>query len=438
MQIAIVGYGDQGQAAYEYWHKGTNRLAICDINSDLQVPSGVEARLGEGYLKNLGAYDLIIRSPIIHPRDILRANTDTPDILDRVTTVTNEFFKVCPTTNIIGVTGTKGKGTTSTLIAKMLEAAGKTVHLGGNIGIPPLRLLKNNIQPDDWVVLELANFQLIDLRHSPRLAVCLMVEPEHLNWHENIDEYLDAKRQMFKYQAETDVAIYYARNNYSVSIAQASSGLLIPYMAAPGAQIKGEEVVIDNQKICPLDEIRLLGKHNWQNVCAAVTAVWQVCQEPAVLRQAIAAFSGLPHRLELVREVDGVRYYNDSFASAPGAAIAAMEAVEGPKVMIIGGFDRGLELEDLARAIVINHEGLRRVVLIGASARKLETELKAHGFQNYDLLVSQNMSEIVAHARLSARQGDSVVLSPGFASFDMFKNFEDRGLQYKEAVNALS
>lgn len=439
MRIAILGYGSQGQAAYEYWNSPENQITICDADPSLSLPDGAASVLGKEYLKNLGAYDLIVRSPGIHPRDIFKANPETTDISDRITSVTNEFFKVCPTQNIIGVTGTKGKGTTSTLIAKMLEAAGKKVHLGGNIGIPPLTMLKDPIMPDDWVVLELANFQLIDLKYSPHIAVCLMIVPEHLNWHDGIDEYLDAKRQLFKHQTETDIAIYYANNNYSVSVSQASSAILIPYMAASGAEVsEGGVITIEGQEICSVSDIRLLGKHNWQNVCAAITAVWQVSKEPAVLKTAVTSFAGLPHRLEPVREIDGVRYFNDSFASATGATIAALEAIAGDKIMIIGGYDRGLELEELARAIAKHKDDLRRVVLIGASAHKLETELKAHGFTNYDIVLSRKMGDIVERAKSVARQGDSIVFSPGFASFDMFKNFEDRGLQFKEIVNALT
>ncbi|MCA9344928.1 UDP-N-acetylmuramoyl-L-alanine--D-glutamate ligase, partial [Candidatus Saccharibacteria bacterium] len=158
MKIAILGYGSQGKSAYNYWQKG-NDITICDSNPDIQLPSRVEYQLGPDYLENLERYDLIIRSPSIHPREIVAANNDR--ITRKITTVTEEFFRNCPA-KIIGVTGTKGKGTTSTLITKILETAGKTVHLGGNIGIPPLDMLKNEIKSTDIVVLELANFQLID------------------------------------------------------------------------------------------------------------------------------------------------------------------------------------------------------------------------------------------------------------------------------------
>lgn len=441
MKIAILGYGSQGKAAYVYWNRKGNRITVCDADESLasELPDGVQKQLGQDYLKNLGGYDLLIRTPSLHPREILASNPDRQHILDKVTTVTNEFMYVCPSKNVIGVTGTKGKGTTSTLIARMLEVMGKRVHLGGNIGVPPLEMLKQTIKREDWVVLELANFQLIDLKCSPPIAVCLMVEPEHQDWHHDIDEYIEAKRQLFKHQVEGDLAVYYAKNNYSRSIAQASPGLVLPYMAKPGAIVTATgKLVIDKQEICTTEDIRLRGKHNWQNVCAAITAVWQVEQNPEAMYKAISSFTGLPHRLELVREVDGVTYFNDSFASAPPATEAALEAIEGQKVLIVGGYDRGLDLTQLARSITAHKDNLRRVLIIGASSGQLEKALLAHGFRNYDVIKKDTgIAGIVARARECADQGDSVLLSPGFASFDMFRNFEDRGQQYKDAVNAL-
>ncbi len=434
MHIAIIGYGKQGQAAYEYWRQG-NEITVCDQDEALQLPQGVRGQLGSAYLENLQQYDLIVRTPGVHPRDIVAANS--PAILDKVTTVTNEFFRVCPTKNIIGITGTKGKGTTSTLIAKMLEADGKRVHLGGNIGTPPLELLHDDIKPDDWVVLELANFQLIDLKYSPHLAVCLMVTPEHLDWHGHNEDYFTAKSQLFRYQTPDDIAIYYAINEVSRRVVDSSSGLKIPYMAAPGAEAQDGAVVIDGQTICRTDELKLLGRHNWQNACAAVTAVWQVSSNVEAVRSVLTSFSGLPYRIELRREVAGVRYYNDSYAAAPPATIAAMEAVPGQKVMIIGGFERGLDLSDLADSLQQLNEQIRKVILVGASAQRTADQLTKHGFTNYVISEATQMSEIVGAAAGFAQSGDAVILSPGFASFDMFKNFEDRGQQFNKAVAAL-
>lgn len=434
MKIAILGFAGQGQSSYEYWNTPGNDITICDKDPNLVVPNGVTPHVGDDYLQGLGEFDLLVRTPILHPRDIVAANPDSPNILDKVTSNTNEFFRVCPTKNIIGVTGTKGKGTTSTLIATMLQSAGKRVHLGGNIGIPPLELLKDDIQPDDWVVLELANFQLIDLKYSPPIAVCLMVMDEHLDWHEDAEEYIAAKQQLFIHQKSDDVAIYYAKNETSESIADASEGTLIPYFEKPGATVENDSIVIDGQTICRTDELKLLGKHNWQNVCAAVTAVWQITQDIEAIRAVLTTFSGLEHRLEFVRELDGIRYYDDSFGTTPDTAIVAIEAFKEPKVVILGGSDKGVTFETLARAIVDNN--VRHVVAIGLMGTKIATELQKQGYRNIST-GAKDIAEIVQQARMAAQSGDVVLLSTACASFDMFKNYKDRGEQFKQAVLGL-
>ena len=437
MNIAILGYGSQGKSAYEYWNRDSNEVTVCDQDESLELDDGVKKQLGKDYLKNLDQFDLLVRAPILHPSQIVKANPDNLEILDKVTTNTNEFFKACPTKNIIGVTGTKGKGTTSTLIAKMLEAAGKRVHLGGNIGIPPLELLKDNILPDDYVVLELANFQLIDLKYSPHIAVVLMVEPEHLDWHEDVEEYIAAKQQLFIHQSPEDIAIYYIDNEISASVADASEGKQIPFFSTPGAEVIDGAVKVDNYEICKTSELKLLGKHNWQNVCAAVTTVWQISQDIPALRAAVTSFSGLPYRIEFRREVNGVSYYNDSFATGQGATMAAVEAIKEPKVLIIGGYDRMLDISDFGKALKSHENDIRHVLLIGASADRVAQVLKNTDFDNYTISGLKNMTDIIKIAQEMAHHGDAVVLSPGFASFDMFKNFEERGNKFNEAVAAL-
>ncbi len=433
MKIAILGWGSQGQSAYEYWNRDGNQLTIRDANEQIVVPNGVTAQLGADYLTNLDNFDLLIRTPALHPRDIVAANR--PEILDKVWSNTNEFFKVCPTKNIIAVTGTKGKGTTSTLIAKMLEAAGKKVHLGGNIGIPPLELLKAGIQLDDFVVLELANFQLIDLKTSPHIAVCLIVESEHMDWHEDMEEYIAAKQQLFINQSPEDIAIYYAKNENSHSIACASEGQLIPYYKKPGAEVIDNTIQINGQTICKTDELKLLGQHNWQNVCAAVTVVWQVVQDISAMHSVLTNFTGLEHRLELVRELNGVKYYDDSFGTTPNTAQVAIEAFTQPKVVILGGSDKGASFNELAQTVKNNN--VRAVVVIGKMGKPISEALQKLGYKNI-VEGGNTMSEIVATAHAQAQLGDVVLLSTACASFDMFKNYQDRGEQFKSAVLALS
>jgi UDP-N-acetylmuramoylalanine--D-glutamate ligase len=431
MKIAILGFGEQGRSAYEYWRKG-NHITVCDGDESLKLPDDVEKRLGPDHLRNLDVFDLIVRSPIVYPADIVAANT--PAILDRVTSVTNEFFKVCPTKNIIGVTGTKGKGTTSTLIAKMLEADGRRVHLGGNIGTPPLDMLRGGIDPDDWVVLELANFQLIDLKYSPHIAVCLMVVPEHLDWHGDTEEYYTSKQQLFARQMGDDFAIFYADNEVSRRIAGVGQGQKIPYMATPGALIEHGELMISDQSVCPVNDIKLLGEHNWQNACAAVTAVWQVTQNTEAMRTVLTSFSGMKHRLELVRELSGVRYYNDSYGTTPETATVAIQAFKEPKVVILGGSDKGADYSALAK--VVAESNIRKVLLIGEQAGRIGKALAAAGVSNV-MPGGKTIDEIVATARAQAHPSDVVILSPACASFDMFKNYQERGEQFKQAVKRL-
>jgi UDP-N-acetylmuramoylalanine--D-glutamate ligase len=436
VKIAILGYGQQGQSVYEYYNKPENQITICDKGTPEGLPAGVETQLGDSYLANLDQFDQIFRGPAVHPRDIVKANGQ--QILSKVTTNTNEFLKLSPTKNIIGVTGTKGKGTTSTLIAKMLEAMGNRVQLGGNIGIPPLDLLREDIAASDWVVLELANFQLIDLKISPKIAVCLMVEPEHLDWHGNVEEYYQAKTELFRNQQAQDIAIYYAKNPNSKRIASASGGTLIPYCEPPGALVAGSHIAIDGMPIIRLSELKLIGEHNWQNVCAAVTVVWQINQDAEAMSRVLREFSGLPFRIELIREVNGVSFIDDSFASNPSATIAAIEAIKSPKVLIIGGKDRGLDLKDLVRTITNHAKDIRKILLVGEVADKTADNLAKAGAANLEIFKSPtSMEAIVKRAAEVAENGDSVLLSPGFPSFDMFKNFEDRGLKFNEAVNNL-
>ena len=443
MKIAILGFGKQGRSAYEYWKTG-NEITVCDSNESLYVPAGVSAKLGKDYLQELDRFDLIVRSPGIYPKEI--EDTNGPGILDKVTTVTNEFFRVCPTKNIIGVTGTKGKGTTSTLIAKMLKAAGKNIHLGGNIGTPPLDMLNGagdlhddttrRIQPNDYVVLELASQQLIDFKYSPKIGICLMIAPEHLNWHSDLNDYFTAKKQMFTRQKSDDTAIYYAKNDYSRDIAGVSPGKLIPYYASPGAIVENDDIVIDGQSICSTDEISLPGAHNWQNACAAATAVWQVSQDAEAIRKVLTSFSGMENRLELVRELDGVRYYNDSFGTTPETAIVAVQAFEEPKIVILGGSDKGASYDELAE-VVASSSNIRRVLLIGEQANRIQKAMDKAGFSNY-MPGGNSIEEIVDTARHESRPGDVVLLSPACASFDMFENYADRGAKFKAAVLKLS
>jgi len=431
MKVAIIGYAVEGIVSARYWHDAGNEVTICDHNSEVNVPDGLEKQLGGDYLNDLDRFDLVVRSAGIHP-NILLANN--PGIEPKITTNIEEFMRVCPSKNIIGVTGTKGKGTTSTLITKMLESAGMTCHLGGNIGIAALELLPK-IKPEDWVVLELSSFQLEDFKGpSPHIAVCVMVVPEHLNWHANMDEYVAAKSRLFSNQTPEDYAIYFNDSEKSKEIASASPGTKIAYFSDKGAQVKDGFIEIEGAQICPTEEIKLLGKHNWQNVCAATTAVWQITPDVDAIAAVIKSFSGLEHRIEFVRELNSVKYYDDSFATTPETSVAAIQAFSQPKILILGGSDKGIPLNPIADEVVKSN--VKHVVAIDEMGDVIAKQLEKRGFKNITLGL-KTMPEIVAAAKTQANPGDVVLLSTGCASFGLFTDYKDRGDQFQAAVNAL-
>jgi UDP-N-acetylmuramoylalanine--D-glutamate ligase len=452
MKIGIVGWGVEGQSAYHYFGPDNSYLIVNEEPRDdfpaesemvkLQFikqarKPGLTGNVKDlSYLEGIEQCDTIIYS-VTNAKNLEKAFGNDASFWAKAKTIQHIFFEEVKTKNIIGVTGTKGKGTTSTLIYEMLKASGHTTFLGGNIGKPVLEFVKA-VQADDWVVLELSSFQLYKFPYSPKIAVCLMIAPEHLDWHPDMTDYIEAKANLFSHQTADEIAIYFAKNNYSKELAERSPGHKIPYFIPPGAYVRSDGVIVIGEvEIIGKTEVKLLGEHNLQNICAAVTATWQVSQNSEALRSVLTTFSGLEHRLEFVREIDSIKFYNDSFASTPDAGTAAIEAIPGMKVMIMGGFDRNLPLDNFARAITKNSKQLRKVILIGVSAKRSAAALTQAGFNNFEISTEKNLATIVSQAKTLAQPNDSVVLSPGFASFDMFKNFEDRGNQYKRAVQAL-
>jgi UDP-N-acetylmuramoylalanine--D-glutamate ligase len=249
-------------------------------------------------------------------------------------------------------------------------------------------------------------------------------------------EYLEAKQHLFKEQSEQDVAVYYAKDDFSKEIVKPSKGRKIPYYESPGAFVdENSNIVIDGNVICHTNELKLLGKHNWQNACAAVTSVWSIVKNVEAMRQVLTTFGGLEHRLEFVRELNGFKFYNDSFGTTPETAMVALQTFEEPKVVIIGGSDKGSGYDDLAK--VVKESSIRKVLLIGDQAPHIQAALDAVGFNNY-MPGGTAMADIVNNARAQAQPGDIVLLSPACASFDMFVDYKDRGVQFKQAVQALA
>lgn len=430
MKVAIVGFAIEGRANYTYFKKLGAEITICNETS-VDTPDGVDSQIGEKYLDNLDRFDIIVRTAGLKPSKILDKN---PGVEDKITTTINEFFKASPTKNIIGVTGTKGKGTTSTIISKILEANGHKVFLAGNYGYSPLEIL-DEIKPEDYIVLELSSFQLMDLRYSPKTAVCVLVEPEHLDWHKDLDEYIGAKQNLFLHQSPDDMAVFFNQSPLSQKIASVSKGQKFSYFDENLAHVSNEQLMLGDKIICDVSEIKLPGKHSYQNICAAITATHNKVQDIEVFRQAIINIDPLPYRIQLVSTKNGVKYYNDSFSSNPASTIAAIDAIETSKILIVGGKEKNNPVDELAHKIAESSETIKKVIIIGELSDKIATCLEKLNFNKFvNLGTNADMAKIVATASENTVIGDSIILSPGSSSFDMFKNFQDRGDQFNEAV----
>jgi UDP-N-acetylmuramoylalanine--D-glutamate ligase len=425
MNVAIAGYGVEGRSSYRYFSRLGHSVTVLDQNPQAEIPSGVTSIVGEHAFDALASYDLVVRAPGIKPTLLSGAA--------KLTSATIEFFDKCPA-SVIGVTGTKGKGTTSSLIHSIITAAGRKAWLVGNIGTPALDVL-SEINEDDVVVFEMSSFQLWDLQKSPHVAVVLMIEADHLDVHSGMDEYVSAKANIAAHQSGGDIVVYNQSNNFSKVIAGLSEGKKIPYPDPRYVHIRDDNILIGEQKLCAKSVVKLPGDHNLENVCAAISAVLDLKIEDESIISGISSFEGLPHRIEFVRSIDDVDYYNDSYSSATLASIAAMKSFKQPKVLILGGFSRGIDFAALAQEIRDNN--VKKVVLIGQTKEQLSMALDRVGYKEYEILKSTDMREIVDAAKSAAQSGDVVLLSPACPSFDMFKNFSDRGDQFKSIVNGL-
>ena len=425
MKIAIAGYGVEGEASYRYYaNDPSNDITIFEQNPAFVGPEGVKTVTGSDAFQQLVDFDLVLRSPSIPPQHIQTNG--------KVWSGTNEFFAKC-TADIIGVTGSKGKGTTASFIAAILEAAGRKVWLVGNIGKPALDIL-DQIQPEDIVVYELSSFQLWDIERSPKTAVILFIEQEHLDVHKDMAEYVAVKGNITRYQTPSDLLIYNAENEYSRGIAELSVARKVGYPSGLTTHIQDGFFYNGEQKMCSIDAVQLPGAHNLSNAIAAIDATWLYTQDPEVIEAGLRAFRGLPHRLAFVRSVGGVKYYDDSIATTPTSAIAALRAFDGKKVIILGGSSKGSDFTELAEEL-LHHDV--RAVLIGAEAETLAKTADLAGFKDYEIITNPTMEKIVTRATELADNDAVVLLSPAAASFGLFENYDDRGAQYIAAVEAL-
>lgn len=402
---------------------------------------GVTLKLGEGYLENLDE-DIIFRTPGM--KYYLPELNAARERGSAVTSEMEVFFDLCPC-KIFAVTGSDGKTTTTTILSEMLKAAGKTVHLGGNIGNPLLPEIES-IRSDDVAVVELSSFQLISMRRSPDVAVVTNVTPNHLDMHKDMQEYIDAKKNILLHQNAFGRAVLNADYEITAGFAKDVRGDRLMFSrrgrCARGAWLNDQNEIIlslDGKDIPVMSasEIRIPGGHNIENYLAAVCALWGTVGTDAMVQTA-RTFSGVEHRNEFVRELDGVKYYNDSIGTTPSrTANGTLKLFDRKILLIAGGYDKKIPFDSFGPAVV---DSVKTLVLMGATADKIEQSVKAA--PNYreggpKIIRVQSLEEAVEACRAEAVPGDIVSLSPACASFDMFPNYETRGEEFKKLVERL-
>jgi len=400
-KIAVLGLGANNQHLAKFLEASG---VTFDVLENWTTPDELTEKI-----KN---YDVVFRTPGLPFNS--QAITEAIQLGVEVTSQTKLFFKLCPA-KIIGVTGTKGKGTTSSLIAEILIASGVKTWLAGNIGRDPFEFI-SEIKPTDIVVMELSSFQLQDLTQSPHLAVVLNITPDHLNHHLNLQEYIEAKSSIIKFQTSSDSAVLHPS--------------LPAEFKALGA---GQKTLIDPESVSSWSR-KLIGKHNLDNIAAAATAARILGVPEEVITATVAQFNPLPHRLNLIRDLNGIVFIDDGFSTNIEPTIAAIESIENAQVLIIGGHDKGLDFASVGQKIVSSAK-VKAVIVIGDMTSKILTTLA--GFQGQVLTGAKNMDEIISQSLSVAVAGDAVIFSPGTSSFGMFKNEYDRAEQFVTAVNNL-
>lgn len=383
---------------------------------------GFRCFFGDDYLQNIDE-DILFLAPAINIARLpeLQSAQSRGVIL---TTEMEEFFKLCPCLKI-GVTGSDGKTTTTTLIAKMLEHAGKRVFLGGNIGANLFCRLED-MTPNDIAVCELSSFQLIKMNMSPDIAVLKNIAPNHLDWHTDMDEYVDAKKNIFRFQNKNGRCVLSADNSYTKSFCAQVIGELLTTSESPatngdvlylhdGIYVKGEKWLDDS-------DIFIVGHHNRNNFADAIAALQGLITRDDALAVA-KSFSGVKHRIQFVAEKDGVKYYNSSIDSSPTRTAAALKSFNQKVIVVCGGYDKHIPYEPLGELFC---EHAKAAITMGATGEKIRDVLKSSGF-NREVLTAEDMHDAVTKAHKIAKSGDVVILSPASASFDLYKNFEERG-----------
>ena len=446
--VAVIGMGVSNTPLIRMMLRAGLKVTVCDKSPRERVEEiageleslGARLQLGENYLNKLSRFDVIFRTPGLSP--------NTPQLKEAVekgSALTSEmelFFQLCPC-KIIGVTGSDGKTTTTTLISEFLKEAGYNVYLGGNIGKPLLPDV-SGMNPEDFAVVELSSFQLMSMLQSPNVAVFTNLSPNHLDYHHTMEEYTAAKLNIFSHQGEGDRAVFNFDNDITRSLAKTAPAEVMLFSRKQrleeGVYLRDGAIWLTNKmgsrEVLPLSDIQLPGAHNIENYMAAIAAVDGIVPDKCV-RAVAQRFTGVEHRIELVREKDGVKYYNDSIGTSPTRTMACLDSFDQKLILIAGGYDKGVPFTQLGVEMV---KKVKTLILTGATApaiRKAVEEAEGYADSGLTIIETADLPAAVAAAQSAAVSGDVVVLSPACAAFDQFKNFMERGKVFKELVNAL-
>ena len=446
-QVAIIGMGVSNIPLLDYFYDKNAKVTVFSTNalSD-EIMAKInkyryEVELGEDNLSRLKGFDIMFRSPSALP-----TKHEFQSAVKKGAILTSEIemvLKLAPC-KMIGVTGTEGKTTTTSLIYEICKKAGYNCFLGGNIGKPIFTKI-NQMKPEDIVILELSSFQLMGMTVSPNIAVVTNIFPDHLNVHKSYEEYQDAKKSIYRNQTEEGIVILNKDNEITEKFADEVKGKTIFFSSTKklknGYVYDREDGFIKKctdgkcEKILNKNDIKLRGVHNYENICSALAATETVASKEAQI-EAVKNFKGVEHRLEFVREIDGVKYYNDSIGTSPASTIAGLNAFDENIILLAGGSDKGLDYKEIGEVIA---KKVGTLILTGPTAQKIEeaTKQALSEEKSIKIIHTNNLEESVKVAKEKARSGDIVLLSPASASFDAFKNFEERGNYFKTLVNNL-
>lgn len=444
-RVAVLGIGVSNTPLIDLLLDNGLPITVCDMRDECTMEDeaeilstrGAELRLGSGYLDGLEGFDVIFRTPGLLPTD--------PHLVaarEHGATVTSEmeaFFQLCPC-RTIGITGSDGKTTTSSIIAELLKAGGKRVHLGGNIGKPLLTEIPD-IHPDDVAVLELSSFQLHSINIRPDVAVITNVSPNHLDKHPTYEDYIESKKRIFLNQTGDDLLVLNRDNGITARFAEEAGSRVVQFshretvkngvFCRDGMLYYSHDYAVE--AIIPETEILLPGEHNVENYMAAFAAVDGLVS-PEMCRKVARTYGGVRHRLELIRKLDGVSYINDSIATSPTRTIAGLRAMRTKPILIAGGHDKHVSFDRLADEIA---ERVKALYLTGDTAEQIEKAVRKSVFfdpSRLPIYVVPDLKTAVEEARAHSIPGDVVLLSPACSSFDRFKNFAERGDTFRKIV----